>query len=209
MRVASFSCIAFSLLRLCTRDRISVPLKKKIMIPAGYMAKTVSNRPDWLEENIVKDIYSLSGCISSDFADYINDWKHNGFWLFDSPQIIKQLAGEKGIDLKEITFFYYEVYEKQFDEDGNEDALVTAELPFETNVEIPAKKNLEGFDVVNFFAGSSPECSPLSCNGLAKELKVNRHCLFDLLEDAITHLKNGDFKNSEPGPYRIFSVYSL
>ena len=179
------------------------------MIPAGYMAKTVTNRPDWLEANGVRDIYSVSGCISPDFADYINDWKHNGFWLFDSPQVIRQLANEKGIDLKNSKFFYYEVYEKQFDENGSEETLKTSDLPFATNVEIPKARILEGFDVVSFYAGSGPECSPLSCNGLAKEYKVNQHCLFDSLEETIAHLRKDDFKNSEPGPYRIFSVYSI
>lgn len=179
------------------------------MIPAGYMAKTISNRPDLLEASGVKDIYSLSGCISHEFADYINDWKHNGFWLFDSPQIIKQLASEKKIDLNNSKFFYYEIYEKQFDEDGNEEMLNIGDLPFTTNVEVPKIKTLEGYDVVTFFAGSSPECSPLSCNYLAKEIKVNQHCLIDSLEETIAHIKNGDFKNSEPGPRRIFSVYSV
>ena len=47
------------------------------MIPAGYMAKHVAARPDGLKANQVKDIYSVSNCISDDFADYINLWKHN------------------------------------------------------------------------------------------------------------------------------------
>lgn len=54
------------------------------MIPAGYMAKRVVRKPDWLTTNRVEDIYSVSGCISKDFADYITFWKHNGYWLFDS-----------------------------------------------------------------------------------------------------------------------------
>jgi hypothetical protein len=31
----------------------------------------------------------------------------------------------------------------------------------------------------------------------------------DSFEDAKQHLENGKFDNSEPGPFRIFSVYSL
>jgi hypothetical protein len=48
------------------------------MIPVGYMAKRVHKRPDWLQAPHVVDIFSVSGCISEDFADYINYWKHNG-----------------------------------------------------------------------------------------------------------------------------------
>lgn len=62
------------------------------MISAGYMAKRVAIKPDWLKANEVEDIYSVSGYISKDFADYINFWKHNGYWLFDSPNVIEQLA---------------------------------------------------------------------------------------------------------------------
>ena len=59
------------------------------MIPAGYMAKRVQNRPNGFENTGIVDIYSVSGCISKNFADYIKFWKHNGYWFFDSPQIIQ------------------------------------------------------------------------------------------------------------------------
>ena len=62
------------------------------LIPAGYMAKRVATRPEWLEVPSVDDIYSVSRCVSRDFADYINYWKHNGYWLFDSIDVIRRLA---------------------------------------------------------------------------------------------------------------------
>jgi hypothetical protein len=55
------------------------------MIPVGYMFKKVMQRPDWLNADGVDDIYSLSGCTSEYFTDYIDYWKHNGYWLFNSP----------------------------------------------------------------------------------------------------------------------------
>ena len=58
------------------------------MVPAGYMAKRVVARPDWLPAERVSSIYSVSGCVSETFADYINFWKHNGYWLFNSPEVI-------------------------------------------------------------------------------------------------------------------------
>jgi len=179
------------------------------MIPAGYMAKFVATRPDWLGATGVEDIYSVSGCVSRCFADYYDVWKHNGFWLFDSTDVIRQLAFEKAVDLRDAKFFYYEVYEQQFDDGGNEEAVQTTDLDFALNVSMPETKNLEGFDVVTFYAGAGPECSPLSCNSLAGKHDVNRHCLFASLDEAIVQLKNGFFKDSEPGPYRIFSVYSV
>ena len=86
------------------------------MIPVGYMYKSIASRPDWLKTDRVADIYSLSGCISSHFADYINYWKHNGYWLFNSPQAMEEIAREAGISLSDKTLFYYEVYEQQFDQ---------------------------------------------------------------------------------------------
>jgi hypothetical protein len=67
---------------------------------------------------------------------------------------------------------------------------------------------LEGFDVVTFSAHTNPECSPLSCCALAKDLAVNEHCLFRTFADAKEAIDRGLFTNSEPGPYRIFSVYA-
>jgi Tn3 transposase DDE domain len=61
-------------------------------------------------------------------------------------------------------------------------------LSFETNIVPPSLKRLEGFDVITFFAGNSPECSPLSCNSLAEELPTNHHCLFATFDEAEKHL---------------------
>ena len=49
------------------------------MIPVGYMAKRVTGCQAWLDTERVKDIYSVSACVSENFADYISDWKHNGY----------------------------------------------------------------------------------------------------------------------------------
>lgn len=87
-----------------------------MMIPAGYMAKRVVSKSDWLKAAGVEDIYSVSGCISKDFAAYINFWKHNRYWLFDSPNVIEQLAREQSFHLTGTTMFYYEVHEQEFDD---------------------------------------------------------------------------------------------
>lgn len=76
------------------------------MIPAGYMAKTVCRNPDWLNEQAVRDIYSVSNCFSKPFADAIDCWQHNGFCFFDSPATIARLAVENAISLAETTLFY-------------------------------------------------------------------------------------------------------
>jgi hypothetical protein len=177
------------------------------MIPVGYMAKRVRKRPERFQAPHVVDVYSVSNCSCEDFVDYIQYWKHNGFWFFDSPEVIKTLAKENSIQLEGTSLFYYEAHEMEFD--GECWNPWSPEPSFTTNVVLPLSKRLEGFDVVTFTARTSPECSGLSCSGLATKLRTNAHCLFDSFDEAQTNLNNGAFNESEPGPYRIFSVYSV
>jgi hypothetical protein len=174
------------------------------MIPAGYLAKRVGTRANWLPDRI-SSIYSVSGCIAENFIDYIGFWKHNGYWLFNSPEVIIEIAQENKIDLAETVLFFYEVYDLQFD--SGEWTQFEPEPSFRTDVSVPETKVFEGYDVVTFTAQTSAECSPLSCNGLASEVEINTRCLLKSFDQARTLLESGAFKNSEPGPYRIFAVY--
>lgn len=180
-----------------------------MLIPAGYLAKKVALKPDWIKADQVADIYSVSNCISKDFADHVTFWKHNGYWLFDSPIIMVQLAKEHSLDIRNSTMFYYEVYEKEYDENKGQWLSYGDQLLFDTNVHAPDEKILVGFDVVTFTVRSSPECSPLSCCSLATEIQTNAHCLLHNFETAKQLIETGRFNNSEPGPYRIYAVYTV
>jgi hypothetical protein len=172
------------------------------------MAKKVAKRPEWLNAPAVKDIYSVSNCVSADFLDYIKFWRHNDYWLFDHPQIIQELAQENSVDGNNLTFFFYEAYEKEFDEETKQwQSFEPSRLP--TNVIQPTQKFFRGYDVVTFYNGTNPGCSPLSCNHLASEIKTNAHCLLESFEEARQSLDAGRFDQSEPGPFRIFAVYTL
>ena len=179
------------------------------MRPIGYLYKQVNDQVEWLKAEHVKDVYSLSGHVSANFADYINYWQHNGYWLFNSPGLIRQLAAEHSITLSRLKLFYYEAYEREYDADSQEWYDFEPEASFDTDVVLPASKILEGFDVVTFSVGTSPECSPLSCNALAQMLPTNEHCLFQSFDLAKSALEEGKFKNGEPGPYRIIAVFSV
>jgi hypothetical protein len=177
------------------------------MIPVGYLAKRSCKKPEVFKMPNVVDIYSVGSCVNDDFADYIDYWKHNGYWFFDSPEIIQAIAQEKSINLQGTMLFYYEAYEKQLTKEGWRSFSSVTTIP--TNVILPSQKKLEGFDVVTFFAGTSPECSPLSCCGLAEVIPTNSHCLFETFDEAKSNLVSGKFAGGEPGPYRIFAVYSV
>jgi len=178
------------------------------MVRAGYMYKRVVSVPDRVKVSAA-GIYSVSGCISACFADYIRYWRHNGFWFFDSPRLVQSLAAEQSIELSGSTPFYYEVFEEQYDQ-ANRCWVPFGPAPsFATHVEHPVAARLEGYDVVTFSAQTSPECSPLSCNSLAARTRVNPHCLFDSFDLARQSLEQGLFDDSEPGPFRIFAVHTL
>ncbi len=176
-----------------------------MIIPVGYLAKRVSTRPAWLQVPQVRDIYSVSNCVSAAFADYIPYWQHNGYWLFDSSDVIRGLAQEYALDLVGTTLFYYEAHALEYDGEGWH--TYAPEPAYPTHVAPSSTKHHVGFDVVTFSLGSAPECSPLSCNGLAQNLRTNGHCLFASFTEAETHLTRGAFRAGEPGPHRIVAVY--
>ena len=190
-----------------SRHRDSGSLDLEQMIPIGYMAKRICESPEILNAAAVVDIYSISSCVNDDFADYIDFWKHNGYWFFNAPRIIETLAEENSINLDGMKLFYYEAHEQEFD--GQTWCPYRPNWEDPEKVVVPVESKLEGFDVVTFFAGSSAECSPLSCNGLASKIETNQHCLLNSFEAAEDALNSGKFAGGEPGPHRIFAVYSV
>lgn len=183
-------------------------------LAAGYLYKKIVQKLDWMDADIV-DVCSVSSCISASFADYIDYWLHNGYWLFDKPCLMEKIANKERIDLSNMRLFYYEVYNKQFDYlddktiDYGWNTFEKEVIEFPTDVLIPKRKLLMGFDIVTFFCGNAPECSPLSCNNIASDILMNKHCLFNSFIEAKQALEQGLFKNTEPGPYRIFAVYEV
>ena len=178
------------------------------MVPVGYMLKIVNPKPDWLKIENVLDLYCVNGFFSPDFVDYIKFWKHNGYWLFDSPKILSAVAQEGNVDVSNCRLFFYEAYEYQYNEDDRTWESFSYEKSFTTDIVLPKIKNLEGFDVLNFTAQARPECSLLSCCPIAS-VPVNEHCLLNTFEEAKKHIEDGKFENVEPGPFRIFAVYTL
>jgi hypothetical protein len=185
-------------------------LKKRdrSMIPAGYMYKLVNASPGGVTAKNVVDIFSVGACgagTSPFFTEYIPYWKHNGYWFFNSPDTLQEIARQDDIDLSRMTLLYYETYGYEFDQSG--DSKVAGWVPFEcersfvTDVLIPQEKALAGYDVVEYVCRNSPECSLLSCCDLAAKFTVNSHCLFDTFEEAKKALESGEFRTCEPGPY--------
>jgi hypothetical protein len=179
------------------------------MVPLGYMAKRVVVRPEWLKAKGVDEVLSVSGCLSQDFSDWVNFWRHNGYWLFDSPSVIQALALEHSLDVSNCRWFYYESYGLAYDEDAEDWAPISAEPSFATSVIPPSNAVLRGYDVVTYSCRTSAECSPLSCNNMAREIVTNRYCLLDSFEVAQQLTDQRRFIHCEPGPYRIVAVFEV
>jgi hypothetical protein len=176
------------------------------MIPVGYLAKRVpAHAPDWMKAPAVRTIYSVSTCVNADLTEDIPGRKQNGYGFFNSPGEIRLIAQTEGLDLQGAQLFYYEAYEREFD--GEQWCPIKPDPDYESDVAEPRKKNLEGFDVVTNCDGPNSH-SPLSCNSLAAEVSTNQHCLFATQEEAEASLIGGQFEDAEPGPYRIYAVYS-
>lgn len=185
------------------------------MIPSGYLLKRIAQTPDWLKPcpEHITDVYSLADCVSDNIVDPQMAWKHNGFGLANSPQVLKQLVDEMSVDTSNAKLFYYEAFEQELDTDGwvfkKEDWQAITPAPsagvksivFEPTIAMEPK--LQGYDVVLF--GDYLEHSPLSCNSIAQTQAVNEHCLYDSLEQARMAIDNRAFEwGCEPGIYKIF-----
>lgn len=179
------------------------------MVELGYMAKRISLRPEWLDVPSVADIYSVSDCVSEDFCDYLNSWKHNGYWFFNSPSEITSLATAEQVDLSGTTLLFYLAHHLQFDAELQAWTPFSPDDSLDTEVIAPVAPILLGFDVVSYSMQNTPECSPLSCNHLSEKIPVNEHCLIGSLDEAIGYLESGCFNECEPGPYRIIAVNAV
>jgi hypothetical protein len=176
------------------------------LIAAGYMAKLIQNTPEYITNKNVKYIYSVSNCISKDFTNYIQYWKHNKYWFFDSINKINEIISDENIQDEKFEYLYYELYEKEYDEETNKWTAFYPGNNFSYNIQEPINKTMLGYDIVTYYSGNAPECSPLSCNNLANEIETNTYCLLNNFEDAINLAENMNNLKAEPGPYRIIKV---
>jgi hypothetical protein len=156
------------------------------MILAGYFARRIEPKPDLLDASGVREICSVSECISSGAEGWISAWRHNGFGWFN------RMADAIGVVPEprqaEYRLFAYRIHPEVF-RGSQRTALI---VPDDVRPE----------PLPNAF-----ECSPLSCNGLASELPVNEHCLFPTLEAALAGAARFAVEQPEPGEYYVVEVF--
>jgi hypothetical protein len=82
------------------------------------------------------------------------------------------------------------------------------ELPALSVEPLPSSFIRLGYDAVSRSTGNDFECSPLSCNGMAEHVPVNRHCLVDTEQEAFKLAREFSAGNCETGPYYVVEVWS-
>jgi hypothetical protein len=173
------------------------------VIHAGYFAKRVKPRPDHLPLSGVREICSVSECISPGADNWIASWRHNGLgWFNRVSDAVGVIPEEQRGDYR---LFAYRIHPEVF-RGGDRSPL---RLPDDVLPEpLPAGFRSIGFDSASrsSVAGLSLECSPLSCNAMASEMTVNEHCLFPTLDTAIAGAVRFAVEQPEPGDYYVVEV---
>lgn len=168
--------------------------------PIGFFPKRPTPAAEGYHLPGVSEIASVSQCIAQGPLGWVERWAHNEFGLYDREALALETAGNSS---REYRLYGYASFPLRWGSTGLEPAVLPpAAAP------IPADYRFLGYDIVTRSAGSSFECSPLSCNGAARDFRVNQFCLIDGLAEAWAALEAiGRAGNYEPGPYYLVAVW--
>jgi hypothetical protein len=171
---------------------------------AGYFPKHVVSRPEWLDCPSVVDVCSVSDCVSGGPDHWSDHWIHNDLGLFNQPDQARFVIPR---DAPPMRIFAYRVSTVRFTTGGPEAWVWPDDAQ---PIRLPDDFTSLGFDAVHKYMDSilGFECSPLSCNGLAKQWPVNRHCLLDDLETATKAAEQFSIEQPEPGMYYVAEVFA-
>lgn len=171
----------------------------------GYQATKQLKNCDWIKKPF-KSIFAVRSCATENITDKYRQWNFNENGMWTNVDDIKKFANEHGIDLSEWDIHFYMSHERQY----NQLTKTWESVEFDV-VTIPQPHTIQfiGYDIVPFSTGIFPECSPIVCNGIGNQIKINSNCLLDSFDYAIEIIESDILADTEPGPYRIISVYSL
>jgi hypothetical protein len=173
------------------------------MIDAGFFAKHIEPRPAGMDAPGVREICSVSNCISAGPKNWIELWLHNDWGWFnrisDAVRVIPR--GQKS----KYRLFAYRLHPEVFTAQGRIPLAVPKNVQPEP---ITNEFRSLGFDSANktMESGLGLECSPLSCNVMAAEIRANEFCLFSGLNEAIAAAERFAVEQPEPGHYYVVEV---
>jgi len=160
--------------------------------------KRTSVPADWTAASVI-ELCSVSPCLAPAPEDWVEHWLHNEIGFFNTRRDALSVPPSGAAD---FSLFAYRLLPLRYLKDRTEPFEVLAE-----SVEpLPADFVSLGFDVVNKTVTPFFECSPLSCNGMASEVAVNRFCLLETLDEAISFAQRCAREEPEPGPFYVIEV---
>lgn len=190
----------------------------------GYFPKpTVRTRKGWGAARNVEELCNLGHYTNEGPSNWVDQWKHNEMWLFDSEEMAREVIAD-AIEVKvepdpnrdppwqvhlcreqrtTFDFYAYKMLPTRFN-DGLETQV---ELPPLDVAPLPDDYERLGYDAVNKTCCPHFECSPLFCNGMADEIPVNRYCLIDEPERALEVARDFSIRKPEPGTYFTLEVW--
>ena len=167
----------------------------------GYTAKQPMPRPERFRPESVREIASVSECIAHRPNGWIDEWQHNDWFVYDTPELARTIAVKLGAASWPI--HAWRMLPMRFEETG--------EVPIEISADaapIPPSFERLGWDVVSRSVSPMFECSPLSCNEMATRIAVNEMCLLSSLEEAVAVARRfAHDQLVEPGDYFVLEVW--
>lgn len=178
---------------------MSVPMQPLQLI--GYFPKQIVRRPEWLKVERVREILSVSECISPGPDDWIEGWTHNEMWVYSTIAAAWDVVPEDERDRFEL--LAYRMAPMEWDA-GEMRSMTISELDVEP---LPSDFRGVGFDAVAIMKGFAGfGCSPLSCNYMAREIETNAYCLLPTRPIAEQVASQFSREEPEPGPYYVVEV---
>jgi hypothetical protein len=168
--------------------------------PAGFPAEATN----------VEVICSVSDCLTEPPTGWIDRWDFNRARCYDTEEAALATIppGAEG----KYMCFVYRLLTAVLDSEGHIVAVDADDVfdirlpPLPDAADMPVGYERLGYDVVSVGSSEGFECSPLSCNGLAGEIPVNRYCLLDDTGHALTVASRFDLDQPEPGDYYVVEV---
>jgi hypothetical protein len=174
----------------------------------GYAVKRpFTDFTGWLGGTGVEEVCSVSDCLRKRPKGWVSRWDFNGAGCYLTPEAAFATIGDEEPD-RCLLYAYWLVNPGA----TLDDVFVYSAFPVPQV--LPSSPGPDDFDVLGYdVVGSSldelgPGHSPLSCNGQAKNERVNGYCLLDDLDRAreLARRWTSDEAEVEPGAYFVVRV---
>ena len=158
----------------------------------------------------VEVVCSVSDCLTERPAGWVDRWDFNRAHCYDSEAAA--LATIPPGEEERYACFAYWLVPCVLGDDGKPERVDPDDVFAAGLRSLPAQPGTDrgyerlGYDVVSVGSSEGFECSPLSCNGMAGEITVNRYCLLDDVEHALRVARRFDEEQPEPGDYFVVEV---